>query len=177
MEELVSRQAVHGELEEARVAFHRLLQTATPADLHRATEGTRWNNQQLLFHMLFGYLITRALLVLAHMFARLPAGAGKGFARLLDSATAPFDAVNYYGSCAGARVFGLQHMGAQFDRVIASLHRRLDAETDAHLRRGMHYPVRWDPFFKEFMTLADIYHYPTQHFGFHQRQLTLSRAA
>ena len=27
------------------------------------------------------------------------------------------------------------------------------------LRRGMYYPVRWDPFFKQFMTLADIYHY------------------
>ena len=37
----------------------------------------------------------------------------------------------------------------------------------------MHYPVRWDPFFKEFMTIADIYHFPTQHFGFHRRQLTL----
>jgi hypothetical protein len=23
------------------------------------------------------------------------------------------------------------------------------------------------------MTLADLYHYPTQHFGFHARQLTL----
>jgi hypothetical protein len=57
-------------------------------------------------------------------------------------------------------------MGAEFDRVIASLHRRLARETGAHLRRGMHYPVCWDPFFKDFMTIADIYHYPTQHFGF-----------
>ena len=34
-----------------------------------------------------------------------------------------------------------------------------------HSERGMHYPVRWDPFLRGFMTLADIYHYPTQHFG------------
>jgi hypothetical protein len=27
------------------------------------------------------------------------------------------------------------------------------------------------------MTLADIYHYPTQHFGFHQQQLTLDGAS
>jgi hypothetical protein len=40
----------------------------------------------------------------------------------------------------------------------------------------MYYPVRWDPFFKDFMTVADIYHYPTQHFDFHQRQLTLTGA-
>ncbi|MGA9690580.1 MAG: hypothetical protein WBR33_03825 [Pseudonocardiaceae bacterium] len=64
-------------------------------------------------------------------------------------------------------------MHAQCDRVIATLHRRLDTETNADLHRGMHYPTRWDPFFTDFMTLAEIYHYPTQHFEFHQQQLTL----
>jgi hypothetical protein len=59
------------------------------------------------------------------------------------------------------------------DHVITSLHRQLATETEAGLRRGMYYPVRWDRFFKEFMTLADIYRYPTQHFSFHQQQLTL----
>jgi hypothetical protein len=33
------------------------------------------------------------------------------------------------------------------DHVIAKLHRRLDTETDGDLARGMHYPMRWDPFF------------------------------
>ncbi|HUZ37005.1 MAG TPA: DinB family protein [Streptosporangiaceae bacterium] len=177
MAEVMNRQAVHDELEGARAAFHRLLGAATEADLRRASDGTRWNNEQLLFHMLFGYLITRALLMLAHVFGRLPAGASKGFAWLLGSLTGPFDVVNYYGSCAGARLIGRQRMGAKFDRVIVALHRRLAAETEAHLRRGMHYPVRWDPFFKDFMSLADIYHYPTQHFEFHRRQLTVSSAS
>ena len=31
--------------------------------------------------------------------------------------------------------------------------------------------------FKDVMTLADLYHYPTQHFEFHQRQLTLGLPA
>ena len=35
------------------------------------------------------------------------------------------------------------------------------------------YPMRWDPFFKDTMTLADVYHFPTQHFEFHRRPLTL----
>ena len=169
----VDRQAVHGELETARAAFHRLMEVATEADLRRASVGTRWTNEQLLFHMLFGYLIARALLVLARLFARLPAGASRGSARLADAVTRPFDVVNYYGSCAGARFCGRRRMVATFDRVIASLHRQLAAETEAGLRRGMYYPVRWDPFFKDFMTLAGIYHYPTQHFSFHQQQLTL----
>jgi len=46
-------------------------------------------------------------------------------------------------------------------------------EPDTALRRGMHYPTSWDPFFASYMTLYDLYCYPTQHFGFHQRQLTL----
>ncbi|MEU9916170.1 DinB family protein [Streptomyces sp. NPDC051001] len=51
----VGRQIVHDELEEARTAFHQLLDAATDADLCRPTDGTRWTNGQLLFHMLFGY--------------------------------------------------------------------------------------------------------------------------
>jgi len=47
-------------------------------------------------------------------------------------------------------------------------------QTGSVLRRGMRYPATWDPFFVGYMTLADIYRYPTQHFRFHQRQLTLS---
>jgi hypothetical protein len=37
----------------------------------------------------------------------------------------------------------------------------------------MHCPVGWDPFFEDRMSLADVYHYGTQHFDFHRRQLTL----
>jgi len=176
MPELVSRQAVHDELEGTRVAFRQLAEGATPAELRRLTHGTCWTNEQLLFHMLLGYLIARPLLVLARVFARLPAGASRRFAALLNSATPVFNEVNFYGSCIGARVVGRQRMVAVFDRVIAALHRSLATQTGTDLQRGMSYPVRWDPFFKEFMTVADIYHYPTQHFDFHRRQLTLTGA-
>jgi hypothetical protein len=69
-----------------------------------------------------------------------------------------------------------RRLAARFDRVIAALHRGLAAETETDLRRGMHYPVRWDPFFQVFITVADIYHYPAQHSGHHRRQLTLTGA-
>ena len=62
------------------------------------------------------------------------------------------------------------------DRVTAALQQHLDRETATTLRRGMHYPATWDPFFASYMTLADLYRYPTRHFLFHQRQLTLGRA-
>jgi DinB superfamily len=169
----LSRQEVHTEMQHAQETFHALLSRASPADLRRVSRGTRWTNEQLLFHMLFGYLIVRALLVLVKLVPRLPDRVDRGFARLLNSASTPFNAVNYWGSCAGAKVFGHQRMGRKFDQVIASLHRHLDAETDTALARGMRFPTRWDPFFTDVMTLADVYHYATQHFDFHRRQLTL----
>jgi hypothetical protein len=168
------RAALRAEMDQARHDFRRLVGDATPADLRRPSDGTRWTNQQLLFHMLFGYLIVRALLVLVRVFGLLPDGASKTFARLLDSAHKPFDLVNYLGSCVGTRIIPPRHMPGTLDRVIAALQRHLERAPDSALRRGMHYPTTWDPFFADYMTLADIYHYPTQHFRFHQRQLTLS---
>ncbi len=168
------RAALRAEMNQARHDFRRLVADATPADLRRPSDGTRWTNQQLLFHMLFGYLIVRALLVLVRVFGQLPDGASKVLARLLDSAHRPFDLVNYLGSRAGARIIPPRRMPGTRDRVIAALQKHLEREPDSALRRGMHYPTTWDPFFAGYMTLADIYHYPTQHFRFHQRQITLS---
>jgi hypothetical protein len=37
----------------------------------------------------------------------------------------------------------------------------------------MHFPVGWDPFFRDTMSLADVYRYGTEHFEYHRRQLTL----
>ncbi|MFD7321653.1 DinB family protein [Streptomyces sp. NPDC059875] len=170
---VLDRQAVLDDYARARRTFHALLDEATPADLARPTRGTRWTNGQLLWHMLFGYLIARVLLGLARVFSRLPRGMNKGFARLLDAGTQAFDAINYLGPCGAVKVFGPRRMGVTFDRITGSLERRLAKESERDLVRGMHYPVRWDPFFQDFMTLADLYRYPTQHFDFHRRQLTL----
>jgi hypothetical protein len=126
----------------------------------------------VLFHMLFGYMVVRNLLPLLKVINRLP-DSGRVFARVLDAATAPFNIINYWGACGGSRLYSTQRMGRKFDAVIAALERRLAAEPEANMNRSAAFPMRWDPFFKSKMTLADVYHYPTQHFDFHQRQLTL----
>jgi hypothetical protein len=161
-------------MEQARATFHSLLDRATEAELRRPSDGTRWNNRQLLFHMLLGFLIIRALRGLAIGFGRLPEGFSRGYARLLNAGTRPFDVVNYVGSWLGGTVLRPKQMGALFDRTITALHRRLDRETEANLARGMHYPTRWDPFFRDFMTLGDVYRFPVQHFDFHRDQLTIT---
>ena len=123
--------------------------------------------------MLFGYLVVRALLVLVRVFGLLPGWASRAFARILDAAQRPFDLINYLGSCAGGRIIPPRRMIGMLDRVIAALQQHLQRESESALRRGMHYPTSWDPFFTRYMTLADLYQYPTRHFRFHQRQLTL----
>jgi len=62
-------------------------------------------------------------------------------------------------------------MRRRLDRVTAKLERDLDKEGEEGPARGMYYPTRWDPYFKPYMQIADIYHYPTQHFDHHDRQL------
>ena len=165
--------AISDEMDRARSEFHQLLGTATPADLRRTSDGTKWTNEQLLFHMLFGYLLVRVLLVLVRGLSRLPDGVSRTFAAVLDAGTRPFHVVNYVGSLGGARVLGHARMHALLDRVVDSLQSSLARESPAALQRGMHFPVGWDPYFTDVMTLRDVYHYPTQHFDHHRRQLTL----
>jgi hypothetical protein len=167
------REEIRLELEGARQAFDELLAANDETDLDRPSDGTRWTNRQLLFHMMFGYLVVRALLPLVKVVSRLPGSIGRGFAALLNVATGPFNSINYWGSVVGSRLYRDQRMVAKFDAVIAALERRLARENEATMSGSMAYPVRWDPFFKDVMTLADVYRYPTQHFEFHWRQLTL----
>jgi len=168
-----SREEMHAEMDRARCEFAALIRTSTPVDLARPSNGTRWTNEQLLFHMLFGYLVTRNLRVVVKLVTRLPLPAQRGFVGLLNVCTRPFHHINYWGSRAGARFLSTARMDAWFDRVIASLHRHLDAETDAALTRSMPFPTGWDPYFTSQMTLADVYHYATVHFDHHHKQLTL----
>jgi hypothetical protein len=172
----VNRVAIAGEMEAARARLHALLSAADAADLRRTSHGTRWTNEQLLFHMVFGYLLVRTLLPLVRLISRLPPPVGGGWAALLNSATRAFHVINYWGSVGGARVFDHKRMGPLADRTIAVLHRRLQEEPEATLRRGMPFPTGWDPYFG-YMTLAEVYRYATRHFEHHRRQLSLGTGA
>ena len=90
--------------------------------------------------------------------------------------TRPFHVVNYLGAVGGALVFHGPRLTGQLDRTLDRLHRRLDAETDPALGRRMHFPVDWDPFFRDTMTLREVYRYATQHYDFHRSQLTLEHS-
>ncbi len=171
------RVAIIEEMEAARATLHQLLELADRDTLRAPSNGTRWTNEQLLFHMVFGYMVVRALLVLVRIFNWLPASVSRAFAAVLDFGTTPFHLVNYWGSRFAALTFNHRRMGAQFDRVVRSLQRHLRGESAKSLARSMSFPTRWDPFFRRTMTLAEVYHYPTQHFDFHRHQLSGRLAA
>jgi hypothetical protein len=173
-EPLIDRSALAADFERVRTDFQHLLAIANDGDWKKPTSGTRWTNEQLLFHMVFGYMVVRRLLFLVHAFGRLPDGVSRNFARVLDAATRPFHVINYYGSCAAALVFNRRRMSKKMDRVIDKLEGSLARESVNAFRRGMHYPPRWDPYFRNYMTLVDVYDYPGRHYDHHRRQLTLS---
>ncbi|UKA56643.1 DinB family protein (plasmid) [Arthrobacter sp. FW305-BF8] len=150
------------------------LKNAGDADLRRRSNGTRWTNEELLFHMVFGYMVVRALLPLVHLISRLPEPAGKAFAAVLNAGTRPFDVVNYWGSRAAALVYNKRRMRRKLDKTMSAISRSLERESSRSLARSMPFPDRWDPFFTPAMTLGDVYAYPTLHFDFHARQLSLS---
>jgi hypothetical protein len=170
----MDRVEIVAEMRQAAADFRVLLDGATSAQLRRGSNGTKWTNEQLLFHMLFGYLVVRRLLPLVRILERLPDGVSRTFATALNSVTRPFHVVNYLGSLGGARVLGHSGMEKAFDRVVNGLAASLLRASDADLVRGMHFPTGWDPYFRDYMTVADVYHYATQHYQHHRRQLTLA---
>jgi hypothetical protein len=172
----MDRRDVDAELEGVTADFHRLIDSATRAELGMPTNGTKWTNKQLLFHMLFGFILVRALLPLVKGLGRLPPPASRTFAAILNAATRPFHVVNYLSALPGGTVLSSGAMERLMDSTIPPLRRRLARESDRTLGLAMHFPIGWDPYFKDVMTVGDVYHYPTQHYEHHRRQLTTRHA-
>lgn len=169
----VDRGSIVADLIACRTDLRHLLATATRSRLRARTSGTRWSNEQLLFHMVFGFLVVRRLLPLVRLLSKQPAWVGRGFAALLDAGRVPFHWVNYAGSCAGAVVFNHMRMGWLCDRTIDHLVASLEREPEERLTRVMPFPSSWDPYFEPVMSLADVYAYPVLHYAHHRAQLTL----
>lgn len=162
---------VREEMRRARAEFHHLVDVASPDALRRPSNGTRWTNRQLMFHMVLGFAVVRTLLPLVRALGRL--GHSEGFAAALNVGRRPFHLINYLGSCGGGRLLTPRAMTILLDRVIRGLERGLAAETDRDLALSMHFPTSWDPYFEPTMTVLDVYHFGTRHFDHHRRQLTL----
>jgi hypothetical protein len=172
----MDRRDIDADLERVTADFHRLLDSATRAELRAPTYGTMWTNKQLLFHMVFGFIVVRVLLPLVKGFGRLPPSASRAFAAILNAGTRPFHVLNYLGALPGGTVLGSRAMERLMDSTIDHLRGSYARESERTLALAMQFPVGWDPYFKDVMTVADVYHYPAQHYDHHRRQLTTRRA-
>ncbi len=116
-------------------------------------------------------MIGSALLPLVRFWARLPKGFSKVFAWMLNALTGPFNWINGIGARGGGNVFRGKRLEAKFDKVQASMLRKLNSVKDYEWRRGMYFPEKWDGLFKKYMTLEDVLRFPVVHFRFHLDQI------
>jgi hypothetical protein len=165
------------ELEQVRLDFGQLLSSASRRELHRRSDGTRWTNRELLFHMLFGYLVVRSLLPLVAAFSRVPDVCSRRFAAALNLVQRPFHVINYLGPVVAVRVLNPVAMMNLTDRALTALQHSVTTRSDVALARHAHFPTTWDPYFLDVMTARQLYHYGTQHYGHHRRQLTVNGIA
>ena len=66
----MDRAEMIAEMGRVEAEFAALVERAGRSDLRRRSSGTRWTNRQLLYHMVFGYLIVRTLMPLVHVLGR-----------------------------------------------------------------------------------------------------------
>lgn len=98
----MDRASIHAEMELARGTFQALVARASPSNLRRPALGTRWTNQQLLFHLLFVYMVVLRLLPVVRFFGRVPDRYSPWFAQALNAGAWPFHVVNYLGCSANS---------------------------------------------------------------------------
>src|SRR5690625_7854216 len=86
------------------------LAQATDAGLRARITGTLWTNEELLFHMVFGYMVVRRLLPLVKGFGHLPPGFSQVFAGALNAGRRPVGWVRVLGLRGGLRGDGRRSM-------------------------------------------------------------------
>lgn len=165
------RDQLRTDLESARRGFHAALAGLPDEAWARPSANPGWTNGQLLFHITFGFILVGPLLLLLRLVGRFPASFSRVLAALLDACTGLFNRVNALGPRGGARRYDRDALARKYDRVQESLLRTLDRLPAGEWDLGMYYPRRWDPRFKEYMRIEDLFRYPVRHQQHHLDQL------
>ena len=137
------------------------------------SDGTRWTNRELLFHMWFGQRIARVFIPVIGGFSRLPPPVSRRYAQLLTAMSRPYEWVNYAGSVAGARVGGLARARRWMANDTAAILRWADTASQDDLARGMAVPAGWDPYFASWMSTRELLEWAPKHYRHHRAQLTI----
>jgi hypothetical protein len=169
------RQAITSELLAAQAHFHTLLDSLSDRDWRRRSRNPGWTNGELLFHMALGFFLLPTLLPMIRLLGRLPQGATRPFAALLNWATGAFNWVNGLAPRLGGRLFRRRSLARTFDWVVARTLRTVTRLQPDEWQRGMWYPSKWDPLFRDYMTTEDLLRYPIVHLRFHVDQVSATQ--
>jgi hypothetical protein len=162
------------ELEATRSEFHEMLESVSQRGWFATSENPGWTNGQVLFHMTLGLALVLPLVAIMRLFVALPRSWSRGFASLLNFATPLFNWVNGLGTRFGARLYNWRTLGSKYDHVHTAVVRKLQSIRADEWERGMHYPVKWDSRFSDYMTVERLFHHPTSHLKHHRAQIRAS---
>ena len=167
----MNRVDIQQELRQAQTDSHQLVAGATPQNLHRRSDGTRWTNRQLLWHMVFGYLIVRTLMPPVHLLGRLGLEPPMHRHPRCPASTVPPDQLRRVRRwrVATATPEDRRDHGRDDQRSRPSARRGNARVARAHDAL----PDSLGPYFWYTISLFDVYHYGTEHHNHHHRQLTL----
>ena len=169
-----SRDPVRADLLWVAGDFRRIVESAAAAELDLPTDGTRWTNRQLLFHMVLGQNIALSAIPLFGLFSRLPPPASRSWSRLLDACAGPYNWVNWAGSAAAGQALPPAAMQRMMDRTTRTILAWYDRADETALGRGMTMPASWDPYFTPWMSRRDALEWAPKHYRHHRAQLTLT---
>lgn len=167
-------QTITSELLAAQAQFHAVLDSLSDRDWRQRSCNPGWTNGDVLFHMALGFFLLPVLLPLIRLAGRLPQGATRPFAALLNQATGPFNWINGRAPRLGSRLFRRRSLATVYDWVIRRTLRIVCQLRPDEWQRGMWYPSRWDLLFRDYMTMDDLLRYPIVHMQFHIDQLAPS---
>ena len=159
------------ELEGAKAAFHSVADDLPDSGWAKPSANPLWTNGQVLFHITLAFLLLPSLFPIALVFGRLPPLFARVFAVLLGLGTGLFNWANGVGPLASGTLYNRDRLLQKYDSLHDYAVRTLSRLDPSELKRGIFYPRHWDPMFRDFMTLSDVFRYPAIHMEHHLRQI------
>lgn len=153
------REAIRLELEATKDRFHELLDSLSAEDLAKPSSNPAWTIAQVVYHMSVAPRFLPSDVALIRRSGRMP----KPPAFL-------FHTLNVWLARWGARKATHRSLGDQYDKAHARTTEALATIREDEWQLGADYPG-WDPMLAGYVTLEDLFHYPTRHFEAHAKEI------
>ncbi len=159
-----TRERLRQEIEDTRLAFHRLLDSLPEEALSLPSSNPAWNVGQVLYHIAIipRYMIVEVVMIRwqAWLYQLLPRLIPKGL----------FDGLNARMTRFGARGTSRQRLAETYDRSYQASLRAITSVPDADFDKHLNYPL-WDPLLAGEVMVEYLFGYIKRHFDSHAAQI------